>query len=182
MKSKDQLLLEQAYESILEENKITLRKKQGPVQDPEILRRMAEHLSTKAEFYADVSGLKTGEEEWSREKSTSKYIKPGSLQKVLEEIPGAVGEIEQGGYDWTRVFISTHKVMDPRHENMGRTAQLTDITNTVTLINNRTHILVRAYDPYGVRPSKEMRIEKDSNTNIHNALIKAEDLLMSLYQ
>ena len=83
MKSKDQLLLEQAYESILEENKITLRKKQGPVQDPEILRRMAEHLSTKAEFYADVSGLKTGAEEWSREKSTSKYIKQGSLQKVM---------------------------------------------------------------------------------------------------
>ena len=182
MKSKDQLLLEQAYESILEENKITLRKKQGPVQDPEILRRMAEHLSTNAEFYADVSGLKTGEEEWSREKSTSKYIKPSSLQSVLQEIPVAVEEIEQGGYDWTRVFISTNKVMNPAQENMGRTAQLTDITNTITLINNSNHILVRAYDPYGVRRSKEMQIEKESKTNIHNALMKAEDLLMSLYQ
>jgi hypothetical protein len=72
--------------------------------------------------------------------------------------------------------------MDPRHENAGRTAQLTDITNTVTLINNSNHILVRAYDPYGVRRSKEMQIPKDSKTNIHNALMKAEDLLMSLYQ
>lgn len=182
MKYKDQLFLEQAYESILEENKITLRKKQGPVQDPEILRRMAEYLSTRAEFYANIHGLKSGEEEWSREKSTSKNIKPSSLQRVLQEIPIAVEEIEQGGYDWTRVFISTHKVMDPTHENAGRPAQLGDITNTVTLINNRNHILVRAYDPYGVRPSKEMQIPKDSKTNIHNALMKAEDLLMSLYK
>ena len=182
MKSKDQLLLEQAYLSILEENKIALRKKQGPVQDPEILRRMAEHLSTRAEFYATIHGLKSEEEEWSREKSTSKDIKPGSLQRVLQEIPDRVEEIEQGGYDWTRVFISTHKVMDPTHQNAGRIAQMADITNTVTLIHNSNHILVRAYDPYGVRPSKELRIEKDSKTNIHNALIKAEDLLMSLYQ
>ncbi len=182
MKSKDQLLLEQAYESISEQNKLALRKKKGPIQDPEILRRMAEFLATRAEFYANVMGLKTGEEEWSREKSTSKTIKPGSLQKVLQEVPVAVEEIEQGGYDWTRVFISTDKVMDPTHENMGRIAQLGDITNTVTLINNSNHILVRAYDPYGVRPSKEMQIPKDSKTNIHNALNKAEDLLMSLYQ
>ena len=182
MKSKDQLLLEQAYQTIREQNELAMRKKQGPIQDPEILRRMAEYLSTGAEFYATVSGLKSEEEEWSREKATSKDIKPGSLQRVLQEIPGHVEEIEQGGYDWIRVFISTHKVMDPRHQNAGRIAQLTDITNTVTLINNRTHILVRAYDPYGVRSSKEMRIEKDSKTNIHNALIKAEDLLMSLYK
>jgi hypothetical protein len=99
MNSKDQILLEQAYQNIFEQNEIALRKKQGPVQDPEILRRMADHLSTKAEFYATVHGLKTGEEEWSREKSTSKHIKPGSLQRVLQEVPTAVEEIEQGGYD-----------------------------------------------------------------------------------
>ena len=200
MKSKDQLLLEQAYQSILEHNELAMRKKQGPVQDPEILRKMADHLwgvqssedakdsqdkpptRPPAKFYATIHGLKSEEEEWSSEKSTSKYIEPGSLLKVLYDIPSAVKEIEQGGYDWTRVFISTHEVMNPTHVNIGRTAQLGDITNTVTLINNRTHILVRAYDPYGVRPSKEMRIEKDSKTNIHNALMKAEDLLMSLYQ
>lgn len=175
MKTKDQLLLEQAYQTIQERNELV---KQKPNKDPEVLRRMWQYLSTRAEFFGSVHGLVFGEQDWSREKSLNKHLKDGSLQDMLMEAPSVVKELSNQGYDWTRIFLSTHKVLDPEHPNMGRTAQLTDITNTVTLIHNSSHILIRAYDPFGVMPSKELKVDKAS---VPSALLKAESLLASLY-
>jgi hypothetical protein len=177
VKSKDQLLLEQAYQSIREAGELSLKKQQAN-NDPEILARMFQFLSTRAEFYGSVHGLAFGEEDWSREKSITKDLKNGTLQELLMKAPSVVKELADQGYDWTRIFLSTHKVLDPEHPNGGRVAQLTDITNTVTLIHNSSHILIRAYDPFGIRPSKEIKVEKDG---VPNALLKAESLLASLY-
>jgi hypothetical protein len=177
MRNKDSILLEQAYAKVFEANELSLNK-QKPNRDPEVLRNMWQFLSTRAEFYGSVHGLVYGEEDWSREKSTSKDIKNGSLQDMLIEAPSLVEELGDQGYDWTRIFLSTHRVLNPEHSNRGRVAQLGDITNTVTLIHNSTHILIRAYDPFGIMPSKELKVDKNG---VPGALLKAESLLASFY-
>jgi hypothetical protein len=58
---------------------------------------------------------------------------------------------------------------------------MADITNTITLIHNQSHILIRAYDPFETVGSKELTLNKESGVNIHNALLKAESLYASLY-
>lgn len=169
--------LVKAYETILEANQLSINK-QKVNRDPEILKRMFQYLSTRAEFFGSIHGLVLGEQDWSREKSISKDLKNGSLQELMMEAPQIVKDLANQGYDWTRIFLSTHKVLDPEHPNGGRVAQLTDITNTVTLIHNSSHILIRAYDPFGIMPSKELQVDKAS---VPGALLKAESLLASLY-
>lgn len=178
MKPNDTTLLQEAYQAIWEESNALSVNKAKVNKDPEVLANMFRYLSTRAEFFGSVHGLVFGEENWSREKSISKDLKNGTLQDMIMEAPQVIKDLEKQGYDWTRIFLSTHKVLDPQHPNGGRTAQLTDITNTVTLIHNSTHILIRAYDPFGVMPSKELKVDKAS---IPSALLKAENLLGSLY-
>jgi hypothetical protein len=177
MRTKDTILLEQAYTKVLESNALSVNKAKVN-RDPEVLAKMFQYLSTRAEFFGSIHGLVFGEENWSREKSISKDLKNGNLQDLLMEAPQVIKDLSNQGYDWTRIFLSTHKVLDPEHPNMGRTAQLTDITNTVTLIHNSSHILIRAYDSFGIMPSKELKVDK---TSIPGALNKAESLLASLY-
>ena len=162
---------------MVESNALSLNKTKVN-RDPEVLARMFQYLSTRAEFFGSIHGLVFGEENWSREKSISKDLKNGNLQDLLMEAPQVIKDLSNQGYDWTRIFLSTHKVLDPEHPNGGRVAQLTDITNTVTLIHNSSHILIRAYDPFGIMPSKELKADK---TSIPGALNKAESLLASLY-
>jgi hypothetical protein len=177
MRTKDYILLEQAYVKVVEANTLSVNR-QKVNRDPEVLARMFQYLSTRAEFFGSVHGLVFGEEDWSREKSISKDLKNGNLQDLLMEAPRVVEDLNKQGYDWTRIFLSTHRVLDPEHPNGGRVAQLMDITNTVTLIHNSNHILMRAYDPFGIMPSKELKADK---TSIPGALLKAESLLASLY-
>ena len=162
---------------MVESNALSLNKTKVN-RDPEVLARMFQYLSTRAEFFGSIHGLVFGEEDWSREKSINKDLKNGNLQDLLMEAPQVIKNLAKEGYDWTRIFLSTHKVLDPEHPNGGRVAQLTDITNTVTLIHNSSHILIRAYDPFGIMPSKELKADK---TSIPGALNKAESLLASLY-
>ena len=171
MKSKDQALLEEAYKSI-PERKLVSRKASKQDRDPEILKRMFELLQFKAEFYCDVMGWPTGE-------GSSEHIKPTNLQEVIMQVPEKIKSIEQKGYDWNRVFIVAHKVMDPQDENFGRVSQLMDITNTITFIHNSNHILVRAYDPYDVVGSTEAKIPKP--IGVPAMLEQGEKLLKSLY-
>jgi hypothetical protein len=182
MRTKDTILLEQAYVKVVEANTLSVNR-QKVNRDPEVLARMFQYLSTRAEFFGSVHGLVFGEEDWSREKSISKDLKNGSLQDLLMDAPQVVEDLNKQGYDWTRIFLSTHRVLDPEHPNGGRVAQLMDITNTVTLIHNSNHILMRAYDPFGIMPSKELRVETkmDRGVTIPSALLKAESLLASLY-
>lgn len=142
-------------------------------KDPEVLKRMFQLLQYKAEFYCDITG-------WPKGEGSTEHIKETNLQEVMMQVPEKIKNIEQRGYDWNRVFIVAHKVMDPELENFARVSQLTDITNTITLINNSSHILVRAYDPYGVRKGKELTIQKP--VSIPSALEQAERLLESLYK
>ncbi len=171
MKSKDQQLLEEAYQSILERDLVP-HKVSKQNRDPEILKRMFELLQFKAEFYCDVMGWPSGE-------GSSEHIKPTNLQEVMMQVPEKIKSIEQKGLDWNRVFIVAHKVMNPQDENFGRTSQLMDITNTITFINNSNHILVRAYDPYQVAGSAETKIMKP--VGIPAMLEQGEQLLKSLY-
>lgn len=171
MKSKDQILLEQAYQSIIEKDLVP-HKPSNQNKDPEVLKGMFQLLQYKAEFYCDILG-------WPKGEGSTEHIKETNLQEVMMQVPKKIKMIEERGYDWNRIFIVAHKVMDPEHENFTRTAQLMDITNTITLINNSSHILVRAYDPYGIIKGKEMTIKKP--VSIPSALEQAERLLESLY-
>lgn len=183
MRTKDSILLEQAYAKVHEANATALRLRNKPRinKDPEILRQMFQYLSTKAEYFASVHSLAFGEQDWSREKSKTKPLTNGTLQDILTQVPPAVKELADQGYDWTRVFISTDKVHNFQDDNVGKRAQMADITNTITLIHNQSHILIRCYDPFEAVGSKELKVDKETGTNIHNALLKAESLFASLY-
>lgn len=108
-----------------------------------------------AEFYCDILS-------WPKGEGSSEHIKETNLQEVIMQVPEKIKMIEGRGHDWSRVFI------------------LMDNTHTITLINNSSHILVRAYDPHGVRKGKELTIQKP--VSIPSALEQAERLLESLYK
>ena len=171
MKSRDQILLEEAYETILE-NKLATHNPIKKNMDPEVLEKMFNLLQLKAEFYCNIQG-------WPKGEGSSEHIKPTTLQNILIEVPTRIKLIEERGYDWNRIFISAHKVMDPQDPNFAKISQLMDITNTITFINNSDHILVRAYDPYGTTKGKETKLQKP--IAIPAMLNKGEELLKSIY-
>lgn len=157
----------------VEESNVVPYKASKKSRDPEVLKRMFQLLQYKAEFYCDITG-------WPKGEGSTEHIKETNLQEVMMQVPQKIKMIEGRGYDWNRIFIVANKVMDPEHENFARTAQLMDITNTITLINNSSHILVKAYDPYGGMKGKELTIQKP--VSIPSALAQAERLLESLYK
>jgi hypothetical protein len=162
-----------SFKEYFEESNVVPYKASKKSRDPEVLQRMFKLLQYKAEFYCDILG-------WPKGEGSSEHIKPTNLQEVMMQVPEKIKMIEQRGYDWNRVFIVAHKVMDPEQENFARVSQLMDITNTITLINNSSHIIVKAYDPYGVMKGKELTIQKP--VSIPSALAQAEGLLQSLYK
>ena len=141
MRTKDSILLEQAYAKVLEANELALSrpKMSNPLKDQFELHiqyiDQAEDDADKPKIQSIVLGHKQGEE-------------LHSLDAVSFAVQEEAEKLDRAGKFWIRVFVS--KVHNPN----GSIAQLTDISNVLTLIQNNKgkHILWRCYGP---GPKKE---------------------------
>lgn len=169
MKSKDQLLLEQAYQSIREKDELALQepKRSNP------LKRETFELSIG---YADQSEV---EEDQPKSKQTM-YIgntgeKIHSLDRAVFVLQDKLQELYQAGKFWCRIRVSKHHMMD------GSTAQLTDINNIISLVENRNHILWQCWGPEAKKGTVPIKGKFADMTKTLLAFGKACDALEAQY-
>jgi len=171
MKTKDQLLLEQAYQSIREAGELALKepKKSNPLKD---------------QFELDIHYIDQSEADSDKPKKEHMVLghKQGtelnSLDAVCFAVQEKADELLQAGKLWIRFFVSK------KHNADGSTAQMMDVPNIITLIQNdrSKHILWRCYGPGAKREGTvPIKGQFADRTETLKSFMQAQDALEEQY-